>query len=308
MGVYQGDLIVRAALVEGMEDIRSNPWLLDDIFGQCATPGILKDTYGFKEIRRAREWFTKTDICVVMDNRADDIRTPCITVHLGASSERRDRASLGDEGLDEYLDGSQTIQAPEAANPVVILGPFTPRSYDPATGVVALPDSETATDVYAGQFLLSRADGRAYEIEEVLGSYSFRIASAPPALTADFAGAVVIPRFEVQRLHRQLTYFDETYQIGLHVHGDPAQLIWLYSIAVFVLLRYKKRLLEGRGFELSTFSATDMIRNEAFEAEKVFSRFISLSGVVQHDWVESVAPPIEGVQITGVTYSRVRGV
>ena len=301
MSIFQGDLIVRRALVDGMEDIRSNPWLLDDVFAQCAQEGSLKDEFGYKEIKRARDWFTKTDIPVVMDNRADDLRTPCITVHLGQSQEKLNRASLSDEGMDEDLDGTQTIEPGEVTgSPVIVAGPFTPATYDPVTGVVGLPDTVDTASVYAGQFVVDRHDGRAYEIAEVVDPTHLRIAAG--VTTADFDGAVVTPQFSVQKLRRQLTYFDEVYQLGLHVHGDPAQLLWLYSIAVFILLRYKQALLEGKGFELSTFSATDMIRNEAFESEKVFSRYISLSGVVQHDWVEYVSPRVEGTVITGIVY------
>lgn len=300
MAIFQGDLVIRSALVEGIADLRKHPWMIDDIFAQCAQEASLSQEYGYKEIRRAREWFEAHDIPVVMDHRKDDIRLPCITVHLSKASEALDRTNLGDQGLDEFLGGDadeQVIDPKETEiRPVVILGPFTPESYNPTTGLITLPEGLDTTDVYPGQFVLA-TDGTAYEVGDVPSATSISITAGTDA---DLSGARVIPQFQTQVLRRELTYYRETYQLGLHVHGDPAQLFWLYSIIVFVLLRYKEALLEARGYSLSTFEGTDMIRNDAFEKENVYSRYIIIRGDVQYDWVKYVAQRIEGTRITGI--------
>ena len=298
MAIFQGDLVVRNALLSGIADLRANGWLLDDIFAQCATIASFEREFGYKEIARARKWFEGAEIPVVMNHRADDLRAPCITISLGSSRERTDRASMSDEGLEEELDDTQTIEPTEVrSSPLIVLGPFAPAGYDPATGLITLPAGVSSALVFPDQSVRDLKDGRTYPIEEVVSDSQIRIAAG--VTTATFDRCTVVPKYQTMALRRQLSYFDETYNIGLHVAGDPAQLLWLHAIAVFVLLRYKQALLEMNGFELSTFQSSDMMRNEAFETEKVFSRFITLSGVVQQDWVEYISPRVEGVVIAG---------
>src|SRR6476646_6304158 len=48
-GVFQGDIIIRTALIEGMRDIRRQPWLLDYAFASLAQDDLTKSVYGLAQ-------------------------------------------------------------------------------------------------------------------------------------------------------------------------------------------------------------------------------------------------------------------
>jgi hypothetical protein len=82
--------------------------------------------------------------------------------------------------------------------------------------------------------------------------------------------------------------FRETYRIGVHVHGEPMVLTWLYSIVKFALLRYKQALLEARGFERSSITWAPFAKNEAFGRENYWTRFCSITGYVRDYWPKAL--------------------
>jgi hypothetical protein len=55
----------------------------------------------------------------------------------------------------------------------------------------------------------------------------------------------------------------------------------------YALLRYRESLFEQFNFQLGTITASDTIENDAFGADDVYSRFITLSGQVEEYWVKT---------------------
>ena len=110
----------------------------------------------------------------------------------------------------------------------------------------------------------------------------------------------VVPRFQFYEAKVERSFFRESYTIGCHVHGDPSTLLWLHAIVSYCLLRYKESLLEGRGFSQTSFSSSDISPNQYLSTpggENVFSRFISLSGMVENSWIKSPQRIVEAVEI-----------
>jgi hypothetical protein len=89
--------------------------------------------------------------------------------------------------------------------------------------------------------------------------------------------------------------FRESYSIGVHVHGEPVRLTYLHSILVFILLRYREVLLEGRGFERTKIGSTEVSRNAFFAQENVFTRYVSITGFVRQYWPKQIVPRITSV-------------
>jgi hypothetical protein len=103
----------------------------------------------------------------------------------------------------------------------------------------------------------------------------------------NFEKIAIAPQFLTYRAQMERIISQETYNIGCHVHGDPAQLVFLFSMVKYALLRYREGLFERFRFDLGTISSTDIMENEAFGADNVYSRFITLSGQVEEYWVKS---------------------
>ena len=287
--------MLRSAIIAGIKDLRAHPYLINDIFSECSTDPILRGEFGYAEIDRATKWFLKTNIPVVLQHRLDTVEMPCISVALLSSGERIQEDVLGDYSESEDLDDTQTFQPQDATiQPVVVLGPFTPTAYDPATGLVTLPTGFLTDFVVPGQLLVDRPHNTAYPILSVNSGSTFTIATNT---VADFTDAIIMPRYQTLGITRNRIMATESYQIGCHVAGDAVELLWLYSIVTLILLRYKEDLLDARGLTRTTFSASDFVKSPQYEAQNVYSRFFTLNAVVEQNWVASVTGRVEGIKV-----------
>lgn len=268
VGIHQSDLILRTALMEGLRDLRRSPYLLDYCFASLAQDALTKDQYGRAQIDQAKNWFQKTSIEVFHDVRLGKIDFPCISISLLASAE--DETTLSD--VDPEVEEDADQQWP------VLYGPFTPTNVDLDTGEVTLP-SKSSILLAAGMQLVTRG-GQAHNITDITNT---GVIIAPNTIL-DLTDATIRGSRPAQRLTLEGSWFKEAYRLGVHVQGEAVYLVYLDSIVRFVLLRYRQRLLEARGFERSTIAATDMIKNEQLENENTYSRYIDVTGFVRQFW------------------------
>lgn len=297
MGVFPGDVVIAETLRRGLEDLRKDIWLLDDIFGHFKNIESLKDKYGQKEIDAAKEWFTNNAIDVVMRYRVDKEEMPCVTIALGQSGEKDEMKHLGEESSEV-----ETLMPSQTNKPIpYIVKSFTPESVSGL--VVKIPAGVSARAVRAGMVLVDTNNGNGFVIESVAGKeITLKELADDQELTGNrFA---IIPQFPFYRVRRKHSFFQESYQIGCHVHGDPAPLLWLHSIISYILLRYRESMLEGQCFAESTISSTDMVLNNDFSTvggDRVYSRYITLTGQVEHSWLSSPQRVIEAIELTEET-------
>lgn len=290
MAIWAGDVIIRKVIQQGIEDMRNNNWILNDVFSNFVGISALNSEYGQKEIENARDWFMSNTINVVLRYRKDQDQFPLVTIGLGTSSEIQDMKSLGDLSPEVNL-----LMPLDIGKPIpYVVKPFSPDSYDPATSVLSIPASVNLGAVTAGMVLVNPSTGVGYVITGV-GANS---------LTLDVAGAFsgssfgIIPQFQFYKVRRERSFFQENYQIGCHTHGDPAPLLWLDAIVSYILLRYRESLLEARGFNLSSFSKSDLSPNQNYAMpETVYSRYINLTGMVENSWLKTPYRVIESVQL-----------
>jgi hypothetical protein len=270
--------------------MRNNVWILNDVFSNLVSIPILNTEYGQKEIENAKDWFINNNIATVLRYRKDD-QFPLITIGLGSSSEVNDMKSLGD------LSPEVNILMPlDIGKPIpYIVRPFSPLAFDASTSVLTIPSEINLGSVTAGMILVNPSTGVGYVITNV----------GAGTLTLDVSGVFsgssygIIPQFQFYKARRERSFFQESYQIGCHIHGDPAPLLWLDAIITYILLRYRESLLEARGFNLSSFSRGDLSPNPNYGLpETVYSRFISLTGMVENSWLKTPYRVIESVNLT----------
>jgi len=299
--IFAGDVVIAEAIRQGLDDMRKNPWLLDDVFSSFATDDSLKDKYGQKEIDNAKDWFLNNKIEVVMRYRLDKDQFPLVTIALGSSTEIEDMKHLGD--LSTQV---ETLMPSKIGQPIpYIVKPFVPEAYDQSTGILTVPDSVSLRGVRAGQILVDPDKGLGYVIQDILPEGI--LLEIDLELTLSRAG--IVPQYQVYRARREHTFFQEQYSIGCHVHGDPAPLLWLHAIVTYTILRYRESLLESKCFTQSSISSSDLMNNPNFEGpggENVFSRYITLSGMVENSWLKSPKRIIEAVEVTQETEEGIR--
>ena len=80
---------------------------------------------------------------------------------------------------------------------------------------------------------------------------------------------------------------------------DQQTLLWLHSIVVYSLLRYRQVLLEKDGYAQSTISSSPMYANEYYSdnGQVIWSRDINLTGQVENRWVMQPHRIIENLAI-----------
>lgn len=292
MGLFNGDVIIKTTIEMALEDIRKNSWLLSDIMGQFTQEATINQVYGQKEIDRFKEWFVNNRIQVNLQHRLDKDEFPCITIALGNSSEIGDMKHMSDLSTDV-----ETLMPAEIKKPIsYIVKPFTPVGYDSLTGAVSVPKSTRIKTVTAGMILVNTQNGNGYVIKEVVGQDIL----IEPDLDLNATTMAVVPQFPIYKARREHTFFQEQYSIGCHAVGDPNQTIWLHSIVVYILLRYREALLEGRGFTQSEFASSDLGPNPNFGpmgSDNVYSRYITLTGMVQNSWIKAPKRIIEAIDL-----------
>jgi hypothetical protein len=265
---------VRGALVEGLRELRREPWLLDYAFASLREDELTKGSYGQREIDRAKEWFQRTEIKVVMATSlyAGPV-LPCVSIGLMESVEIAN--TLGDVHHD--------TSEPDDTQWPALAGPFDPDSYDPATGAVVLPASVTLV-VVPGMVLVDR-EGRQHEVLEVDG----QTVTIAAGTVADLRGSTIRGARPSRQAALESAQFRETYQIGCFVGGEVVHLTYLHSLVVFVLMRRRQDLLEARGFQASQVSSAPAQRLDLMESDVAYARYLNLTGTAMSVWPKAVA-------------------
>ena len=70
IGIVQGDVIVRAALIAGLQELRSRPHLLDYVFAWLPKDELSSGQYG-AEPETVKRWFLANNVAVVSGRRLD---------------------------------------------------------------------------------------------------------------------------------------------------------------------------------------------------------------------------------------------
>ncbi len=305
-GLSPTDALIKTAIELAVEDLKANPWIIEHMFSSFIENPILNKRYGWKEIAAAKEFLLNVKINYFMKHRHDKIEFPAITIALGRSDEDKSLSTLGDvsTGVIDY--NPSEINKPIS----YIIKPTELLSYDPLTGIIEIPENENYRYIEANMSAIDPITGNGYTILGKAGENGFSIQTG---LTINFDQIAVVPQYLTYRARMEKIISQETYNIGCHVHGDPAQMVFLFSLVKYALLRYREGLFEQFRFDLGTISSSDMIKNEAFEADNVYSRFVVLSGQVEEYWVKSPFRKWESVDVadfigSGDTTLRVSGI
>jgi len=197
IGIFQGDLIIKTAIELSLEDMRKNPWLIEDVFASLNENPILAKRYGMKEITRAKEFILNTNIPVYMHHRLDKMEYPCITISIGNSNEDKSLSTLGDASI-AFEDYSPN----EIGKPIKpIVSSFTPVSYDKDTGIVELPtDIPEYRYVGKGMLLADPKTGNAFEIIDKAGINGVQITAGSKLPKGKL---VIIPQYPTYRARRE---------------------------------------------------------------------------------------------------------
>lgn len=290
--IFQADMTIKRMIELSLADMRKDLWLLDDALSDCVDNPYLNDFYGQKQIDSFKEWFINNQIDIVMRDRNDKDRMPCVSISLGNSTEKEEMKTMADQSTESVQLLPQTIGKPIG----YVVKPFTFISYNASTGEVAIPANLLNLEGLApGMILVNPDNGQGFiiqdiDVDSIIIEDNLDI-GAPTRLG-------VVPKNQFYVARREHTFFQESYNITCHAHGDPQTLLWLWTIVLYSLLRYRESMLEAQGFTQSTISSSSMNSDGYYTSaggEQVWTRTITLSGMVENSWIKSPKRVIETI-------------
>ncbi len=294
-GIFQSDIIVRTAIAAALDDMRSKPWLVDFVLQSLLDDELTRKYYGEEEVALVKDWFINTEIPVKMAFSLDGVVAPLIAITLTESTE--DTASLGDIHYEPFEDIDPIDIA--IVKPIFT---FTPSGFNPETGEVTLPAKLNTSSVFPGMIVREKSTTKSYVIDSIESDSSFIIigtAKAPLSL-ANLTKASVESSSTSQILSLESIVYREGFRLDLFVSGNHTHLLYLHTILVFALNRYKQSLFEARGFERSSVSSTSLGKFERNEGEIIFTRSVMLNGYVRQYWPKEIHGKIDGIGAGGI--------
>jgi hypothetical protein len=289
-GIFQADIFIREALLIGINDLRKLPWLVDFMLEDLKLNRYVKEKYGQKSIDACKEFLLNNEIDVYMRPRDDRDRLPCITIELAEGTEKVEMKHMADLSVNEVA-----LLPNQIGKPIPFIVPiFVPSGYDQSLGVLEVPSTVNLNLVEPGQILVNPTNGCGYVIRGLIAN-GIQI---EPGLEINASQLAVVPHYQYYKARIEHTFFEEKYIISANAHGDPNNVIFLWNIALYSILRYRESLLEANGMAESSVNFTGPDQNTAWTTpggEKAYSRVFTINCQTEHTWVKAPARIIESV-------------
>jgi hypothetical protein len=286
--ITQTDVFLKTLLEESIQDIKNNLWLVDHILWDFTHNPFLKQKYGQKQVDACKTWFTNNAINVFHQYVKDKEKFPCIVITLGSSVEHQEYRTLGDVG-------THTIGlAPTEVGQKIpyVVPPFVPTGFTPSTGMIVAPIGTDLSAVSAGMVLLNPVNGNGTPVLGVNG----QSISIQPGLELDASQLGVVPQYRYFQTRLGKSFFQENWSLTCATN-DPQTLLWLHSIVVFSMLRYREFMEHNGLYEITNFSSTDIFNADFSNAagEEIYCRQISFSNKVEQTWPRGLHKKLESI-------------
>lgn len=294
MSIFQADILWYTAIEAAIQDIRKNKFVLDDAYSSLVCDPYMKKLYGQKELENFKAFIDKKIYIFVQHRPPDQSVFPCIEIRIGGGQEDAPKDALGDSYQQDIVDPATLGGV--FKTPQILLGPVTPESYDKLTGQMTFGDDVdlTKSNIFEGQFIYDEINKKAYEIMLVIDSSNLMIEEGSnPNLT----GMTVRTTQNAVGHTRRSIWCWETHTLGLYA-SKANEVLYLWTIIMYALGRYKKTLWEARNFQISTVSYSEIYRaSSEGDTNNLYARDISVRGRVEHSWIESTTPLIDGINM-----------
>lgn len=290
MSLFLGDIRIKTMLELGLEDISKNPWLLNDVLGDTISNHYLRERYG-SQIDSCKQWLANNRINILLSNRDDKMEFPSITIELGTSNEKAEMKHLADLSTQSVRLMPNNINKPIP----YVLKPVSGGTYNSTTGVFSFNSEVNLNAVSPKMVLVDPATGNGYVIQSVTVANQVNLL---PGLTISAATYGIIPEFQYYEAKIGHTFMQEPYRVVCNAL-DQQTLLWLHSIAVYSMLRYRQVLLEKDGYAESLISSSGMYPNGDYSdaGQVIWSRDINLTGQVENRWYMQPHRIIENIAI-----------
>jgi hypothetical protein len=315
-GIFQGDIIIRSAVIQALQELRQNPSLIDDVLAGLPKDSLTSGRYGDKTIQQCKDWFLKTDVPVRLGLVLGQLKSPIIAIEMNQNAE--EMSTLGDvnyetsEAQPTSFAATRPHYVVESVTGTTVVVTAAIAANTPQTGVLSINAVEYSFTAWSGStFTVASVvanPGDSVYLVDILTvtpvpvdafvptSGSFKVGSTTYAYTgldrtngffsgitphlAIASGTITFP----WRRALESVQSRESYNINVMVEGEPEYLLFLYSLVLFGILRRKEDLLDARGFMRMTWQVGVAGMLDPSLRENFFTRSIQLTGFVMHGW------------------------
>lgn len=293
-GIFQSDIFIQAAIELGLDDMRKNSYLIDHMMEDLLQNKYVREKYGNKQVKACKEWFSNNKIEVNLKPRDDRDNPPCVNIYLGPSTEKPEMKTMGD--LSPY---EVKLLPKEIGKPIpFIVDPFVPEGYEIGTGTISVPSTVNLGIINPGMILVNPDTGIGYMILDIDDGIQIE-----PGQQLDGSQLAIVPKYPYYKARIEHTWNEETYIIDCGAL-DPQSTIFLWSIVLYSLFRYRQSLLEANGMAESVISSNGgPEQNTPWTTqggEKIYARTIKISCQTEDTWLEGPHRIIESVSFAPV--------
>ena len=278
MSFIMPDLVIEATIRDGLADLAKNPEKVNNIFESLLAP-YNKRKYGTQELERLRKMVSEKEIAVVHSFNEIATRVPCFSIQLGADTEDKRLARLGDFESDTIED----LTEQEDLDNLIVLDELIGQNYDPNSGQISVLDSVDLSGIYKGLILVD-GSGEEFTIKDgtsnVNGNKFFTIEKNLNPDLNDFLtikSSLDFKQFEVNSVTSNVNIL-----IGIH-SKNALTTKYMYVLLKYFMLSRKPDLIK-RCFIASSFSGSDFTRNMEYQGDMVFTRFMTITGKIEDSW------------------------
>ena len=272
------DLIIESVIRDGLENIKAKPEILDEVFGELLSNYAVRK-YGAAEITRIKESLTganKDTVAVVHSMHDATSRIPCYSIQLGNDTENKQYMEDHEEEVCIPLDATELAS-------LVKIPSIQPLTYSSASGKLTCDDTPDLS-LLAKNYLFEDAAGTEHQIQagisNVDGNKFFFITKNA---TVDLTGPGLIKSFLTDKVQTvKSVIMQVSVVIGVHAE-NPLMAKYLYILLKNILLSRKADLI-SRCFDNLVISGSDFTRDTSYNADRVFTRFLTITGIVQDSW------------------------
>ena len=288
MGAPITEFVIETVIRDGLGFLRTSPTALDDIFSKFKATWFINQ-YGQAHINKLKTYIQQNQVKIVHSFAQVPTSTPCFSIQITRSFE--------DPSMQQFSNDYEEVDTPIA--PIVKISDVQGLTFDVATGKLVIDNSVNLGPVYPGMIFVD-AVGVEFEIQSGNSNLAGnKFISLPrngnvPDLSAP---GEIISNIRVQRVARRMVRLKETISLGVHAKKDVHIAKYLYYLLTYILKSRMDSLIE-RGIHLDFGTGQIFDREDQFEGDNVFSRFMEVNCITEYDWNQEEVNLIDNFDLT----------
>lgn len=282
------EFVIETVLRDGIGFLRANPAVLDDIFSKF-TATWFSTQYGVNHIQKLKTFIQNNQLKIVHSFAQVPTNTPCVSIQILKSAET--------PKLQQFSNDYEDVDTPIA--PVVRIANVQPLTFDIVTGKLQVDPGTNLGPVFPGMIFVDSLG-----VEFIIQSGNSNLAG-DKFITLPNDGNVpeltnpgqIISSIRNQRVERRMIRLEETISLGVHARNDVHIAKYLYYLLTYILKSRMDSLIE-RGIHLDFGVGGVFDRNDQYEGENVFSRFMEVNCITEFDWNQEEVVLIDNFDLT----------